>query len=538
MWQILILTLTLITVEAKPGGEQLWKFFTEFGVSVVQPVSDLSGNGGMDLLVGAADDTLYLVEGQGQNSGKALWQAPFKGTLNSIANLPDVNGDGRSDVLAGDQFGLMQCLSGASGQVLWKYLTFGTVLSTLAIPDANADGVGDAVFGSEDDTVYCLSGKPSGLLGKVIWQFGIPALKKNMGGGGPKGLNKISQTVAAPPSADIIASGANDLAAIKQGSSVFGIVVGTSSDTVYCLKMADGIPKWKAGFPGDIWKVTAFPDQNGDGIEEILAACGADLGYLLSGADGKILWSLAVMSGATSVAVAGDMDGDGNPDALIGDGNGQVHCVSGKSSGLNVKSAWTFNFGDMSTIESIASMGDLDGDNSADCVVGTSNNTVAVINGKGVKSWSVDLGGTIWSVGNLGDIDGNGVADIAAGTEMGFASALSGGGALLSTKLQNGRPKIRNQIDGYSLSWARKSQTDFAVADLEYHLPTRDYITLDVLDFAGHHLKTIYHGPASAGKNKVAWKSGYLGGQDRGAAGFVVLKVKSKPVAWLSLESK
>src|SRR4051812_41402434 len=54
-------------------GESLWKFNADFGVTVVEPVSDLSGNGGVDVLIGSQDDSLYLVEGKGPHAGNQLW---------------------------------------------------------------------------------------------------------------------------------------------------------------------------------------------------------------------------------------------------------------------------------------------------------------------------------------------------------------------------------------------------------------------------------------------------------------------------------
>jgi|GEM_PF-5958137 len=420
-------------------GEQLWRFYADFGVTVVVPSPDLSGNGGKDVLVGSQDDTLYLIEGKGPQAGKQLWAAPFRSTVSSAASLPDANGDGKPDVAGGDELGLIQELSGTSGLALWKYLTFGTVLSVVSVPDANGDGVADVAAGSENDTVYCLSGKPDGALGKVIWQFGFSGKSHGppTGGGRPaaSGASGASATTMAAAKTGAVsagpkdvASGANSVAVLAQNGGTFGIAVGTNADTVYCLALATGAPKWKASLPGDIWKVAAFPDQDGDGISEVLAACGADMAYLLKGSTGEIIWSHPVSQGAISLAVTDDMDGDGKPDALIGDGGGQVHCVSGAAKGADVKAVWTYNFGDTSSILSIAPMGDVDKDGKPDCAVGTSNNAAALLNGKGGKTWSVNLGGEVTAVADIGDVDGNGTSDMGVGSAIGFASALFGGG--------------------------------------------------------------------------------------------------------------
>jgi hypothetical protein len=408
-------------------GDQLWRFYADFGVTVVVPSPDLSGNGGKDVLVGSEDDTLYLVEGKGAKAGSQLWSAAFKSTVSAAAPIPDANGDGKPDAAGGDELGLIQALSGATGQALWKYLTFGTILSVASVPDANGDGVPDVAAASENDTVYCLSGKPDGVLGKVVWQFGYTGGKTHgpPGGGGKPAAAAKTGAASGPKDA---ASGANSLAVLSQNGGTFGVAVGTSADTVYCLALANGAPKWKTGLPGDVWKIAAFPDQDGDGISEVLAACGADMAYLLKGSTGDVLWSHPVSLGAVSVAVTEDMDGDGKSDALIGDGGGKVHCVSGAAKGADVKSVWTYDFGDTSSILSIAPMGDVDKDGKPDCAVGTSSDLAALLSGKGAKIWSVNLGGEVTAVADIGDVDGNGTSDMGAGSVMGFASALFGGG--------------------------------------------------------------------------------------------------------------
>lgn len=420
----LLLLTALASQAGATVGDPLWKFFASRSVIVVEPMQDLSGNGGMDVLVGAADDTLYLVEGRGPKAGNQLWEVPFNSTLSAAVALPDVNQDGWDDVVAGDEEGLIQGISGSTGKVLWKFFTFGTVISALAIPDANGDQVGDVVLGSENDTVYCLSGKSTGM-GKPIWRFGLPKLRR---GGGPdiSALAAASGSFEAiPRHADI--TGVNSLAAVHKGKDLKCVATGTSVDTLYCLDAKTGGSQWKTGFNGDIWKVVAFPDQDGDGIEEVLAACGADMAYLLKGSTGEILWAYPVKMGATTVSSAPDLSGDGKADALVGDGSGRVHCVSGAARGRGVSAVWVYDFGDTSTILSICPLGDGDGNGKAEIAVGTSGNKAAILTGAGAKAWSIDLGGDA-QVANAGDLDGNGTSDLVAGTRMGYAAAFSGGG--------------------------------------------------------------------------------------------------------------
>lgn len=424
-------------------GDPIWKFFADFSVTVLEPIPDATGNGGMDVLVGSGDDSLYLVEARGAGAGNQIWSSAFRSTVSAVVALPDLDGDGKAEAAAGDELGLISVLGGADGKAHWKFLTFGTVLSLAALPDADGDGTPDLGVGSENDTVYCLSGKPGSALGKSIWQFAAPGGKKPGPPAAPPkgGAAEIggAAKIAAPPAKDGPV-GANALSWLRgKDGAPFGLAVGTSVDTVYCLGLANGAVLWKTGLPGDIWKTAAFPDQDGDGVEEVLLACGADAGYLLSGATGAVIWSHAVSMGATAVAVAPDMDGDGKPDALIGDGNGTVHCVPGVAKGAGAKAAWTYAFGDTSTITSLAALGDLDKDGRAECAVGTSGDTAAILSGKGLRLFAAGLGGQVNAVAAMGDIDGNGAPDWIAGTEMGFAQALSGSSSSVLVRLPSDR---------------------------------------------------------------------------------------------------
>jgi len=73
----------------------------------------------------------------------------------SLANMGDINGDGRADLLVGSYFGGAKLLSGATGVVLWSVANpvSGDRLgvSVCSVPDVNGDGVRDCAVGATQE---------------------------------------------------------------------------------------------------------------------------------------------------------------------------------------------------------------------------------------------------------------------------------------------------------------------------------------------------------------------------------------------------
>jgi hypothetical protein len=417
--------ITTVALVFQASTEQVWTFTAGAPVTVIEPVIDLSdpSNGGQDLIVGSQDDTLYLVEARGANAGGELWRVPMKSTVTAIKSISDIDGDGRADIMAGDMADIIYCISGGSGKILWKYLTRGSILSIAEIPDVDGDKKIDVVVCSEDNFAYCFSGAVNGMngstqLGNVLWNFNTDSSSII------KHLNKSAQSgsVSERP------QGANTVALIhgSGGSQFPAVVVGSSSDSIFCLSTAgqNGNPVvlWRISVQGDVWNLNSCSDINGDKVEDLIVACGADVSYLISGKTGEELSTCKAQAGAQVTLAPGDLNKDGVADGIIGDGFGNVRCVSGAERGKNVNPLWTFSTGAHGTITSLALAGDLNKNGLPEIVIGSTNDTLYVCTDAGQLLWSMYMSGTIFSVASLADVNGDGKTDIAAGTENSVAA--------------------------------------------------------------------------------------------------------------------
>jgi hypothetical protein len=431
----LVQIMAVAAFAAGKEGVALWSYSANSWITALAPIQDLSdpGNGGEDLLAGSADDTLYCLEGRGMQRGGELWRVACRSSVTAVASTPDLDGDGRADAVAGDQANIIQCVSGGSGAVLWKNILYGAPLDIAVIPDLNGDNVADVVVASEDDTVYCFSGAVAGMtksvqLGIIVWKFGTAGTVK-------KPLSAMAKSMQGPPPSKKRPQGANSVTVVQDAGArkTFGIVVGASSDTVFCLAaQAASTPPlalWKVSTPGDVWDVQRCDDVDGDQVDDVIVACGADIAYLLSGKTGAVLWSLPVTYGAQVVIAVADLNNDGLNDGVVGDGAGSVYCVSGATRGTNVAPLWKYAIGDTSTILTLSTVGDVNSDGKADCAAGSSNDMVYLLSGSnGAVIWSANTQGTVYASTAIADVNGDNRTDLAVGSGSSLATVYSGNG--------------------------------------------------------------------------------------------------------------
>jgi hypothetical protein len=225
-------------------------------------------------------------------TGAPLWSV--QGTAggarfgSSLANMGDINGDGRADLLVGSYFGGAKLLSGATGVVLWSVANpvSGDRLgvSVCSVPDVNGDGVRDCALGATQE---------GSLFGPGA---GYAQLRSGATGGLLRGFagsivgDRFGSSLAGIP--DVDGDGAGDLLigadqAIVGGSGYAKLVSGATGIVLHSIDGQGANERY--GF-----EVAWMGDRDADGKQEFaVAAPSASTTFVFGGR--VDIWESAVV---------------------------------------------------------------------------------------------------------------------------------------------------------------------------------------------------------------------------------------------------
>ncbi len=268
----------------------------------------------------------------------------------AVAGVPDVDGDGFGDLLVGalgeneigpfDRTdGRAYLFSGATRALLAELVSpnddeasfFGGAVA--GVPDVDGDGRGDLLVGATGDSP---DGDPDSAGRAYLFSGATGVLVYELASQDPQEFGRFGAAVAGVPDAD--GDGFSDLlvgapAETPEGSPSFAgrVYLFSSASGVLLETLTSPSPEFRGSFGSG---VAGVPDVDGDGRGDLLiGAEGQDPGfsptsagraYLFSGASGALLCTLAspdeyrLGSFGTGVAGVGDTDGDGRGDLLVG----------------------------------------------------------------------------------------------------------------------------------------------------------------------------------------------------------------------------
>ena len=374
---------------------------------------------------------LVLVLGSGMNSeypiGTALWSSQFTddwdNSFRAMAPIPDISGDGRSDLIACSEDNFIRCFNGnadQSGDVLWAHEIYsGNIYSDKGldvVDDVNGDGFDDVVVGATGGArlIRMLSGKT----GAEIWTYHTNAV----GSGGWVYQVDGSRDFNGDGFIDVLACAGDD-------GDGFG------PQRAYCFNGIDGTLLWQRPVGAPVYGVIAVDDFTGDGIPDALAGTSNEwesvgLAIGINGATGLQEWSFSVSgSSVWALAQIGDINLDGINDVMIGDFYGEYFALSATS---GIEECSGIGLGILTGFKRI---GDVNGDGYPDIVPEHFNNFVRLISGQDCSAiWTTPVIDSPTAAAPIDDVNGDGVGDLVVGTLFGdnYTYFLSGvDGAIL-----------------------------------------------------------------------------------------------------------
>jgi len=355
----------------------------------------------------------------GIGDGNRLFHMVGGDNAECVRATPDINGDGRDEIIVGIGESLTDnvfCLDGGSSgaaTILWQIETSGGVSggscygdqSIVPVSDTEANGRANILIGTAwgGRTAFDIDT----LAGSEVWRFDSYTEADS---GWVYSLAEIS---------DVTSDGIPEYA--------FG--AGSDNDAVYLVDGASAGPQatvlWKYSAGDAALSIRNLGDVNGDGTDDVLAAIADDIDKIVclegdsASPGGNVLWSYTPGVSVYACGVLSDITGDSIDEALAvlwTGGGSAIRCLDGSDGTIVWSSTSVAQFG-----MAVDELGDVTGDGLNEIVVSSWENAAIVLDGSdGSLVWKTTVGttngGDVWTARAIDDLNGDGRQDVIAGS--------------------------------------------------------------------------------------------------------------------------
>jgi subtilisin family serine protease len=470
-------------------------------------IYDYDGDGAEEIIVGANDNKLYIIENDGSIS--TGWPQDVGGYLTTGPAVGDIDNDGAKEVVAVSKNGNVYAWE-ANGTVMsgFPVALSGTVLGGLTLGDIDDDSDLEIIVGSNSNRgVFVI--QPTGGSFDLLYQ-------------GTQGW------LSGPMTADLDGNGTPE-------------VIYAGSDSLVHAWKANG--EELAGFPVQlprpVYVSTVVGDVDNDEEPEIAAITSAGELYLIN-ASGTIDPDFpAMLNGTVMLAPAmADIDGDLYPEIIIVDNQHHIHAINASGAELS-----NFPIECPDVIKSSPVIADLNGDG-RDIIVGSSYGRIFAFDVSGNMLPNFPIGDVnladVKGAPAIADLDNDGDLEIAFGLYSAEASnfmvvdykthsaiTLYDWPNQAYDNLRSGFYDVEGQTN---IDEAMNLPMEFALyqnypnpfnatTNIMFELPDEVPVTIDIYDVLGRNITTIDKGLLPAGGHNVIWQA------DRYSSGIYFYKI-------------
>ena len=143
----------------------LWSYDCGADIQSVISIPDVNGDSKYDVIAGTWNDSVLCLSGA---NGARIWATHVGGWVIKVAEIPDLIAAGIPGIGVAHIGSAFQVLSAVDGSIYWSYPIGSNVWTVDAIEDLDGDGKLDVLTGNQSPgMVYCLSGAD----GSVIWSY-------------------------------------------------------------------------------------------------------------------------------------------------------------------------------------------------------------------------------------------------------------------------------------------------------------------------------------------------------------------------------